>query len=84
MDRTEQEKIDLKQQEYPNVGDAANNDPIEPIIWGGDVKECEKVILPKAVDRLLIICQNMNYYAVMNIIPKEHSILVWDAAAESP
>ena len=32
---------------------------------------------------LLIICQNSNHYAVMKIIPKEHIVLVWDAAAES-
>ena len=76
--------IEQKQQEYLNIGGAADSDSIEPILGGGQMKECEKVILPKAVDMLLIICQNTNHYAVMKILPKQHSVLVWDAAAKSP
>ena len=34
-DKAEWEEIDQKQQDFPNVGEIAENQPIEPIIWGG-------------------------------------------------
>ena len=83
-DCEEQEKIEQKQQEYPTIGEANDNHAKEPIVWGSVLDETEKVPLPRAVDTLLIICQNTNHYAVMKILPKEHIVLIWDAAAESP
>ena len=79
----EQEKIEQKQQEYPTIGDGKDNLTMEPIFWGGVLDKSEKVTLLRAVDMLLIICQNTNHFAVMKILPKEHIMLIWDAAAES-
>ena len=82
-DGEEQERIEQNQQEYSTIGDGKDNLLSEPIFWGGVLDKSEKVTLPKGVDTLLIICQNTNHFAVMKILPKEHDVLIWDAAADS-
>ena len=34
-DRAEQEEIDKKQQDLPDVGEIPENEQIKPIVWGG-------------------------------------------------
>ena len=82
-DKNEQQWIEQEIHEEPKVGGMGENQPLQPITWGGDIPDSEVVRLPSAVNTLLIICQNSNHYAVMKIILKELVILVWDAAAMS-
>jgi hypothetical protein len=83
--KEDREKLAKKEEQHKakqSNGYDTEDQPIEPVVWGGSVPKEELRTLPKSINTLLLICHKEYHFGVMKILPDQHVVQVWDAAVE--